>query len=122
MNSSPSWELELGSLLGVDVNDERLHVASGLLLSQRVILHVLAGIGGVVRETDAAVALAVGGPCDNRPYSVAVVEECSQTDAQCAGYLDQRPQRGQVLIILYGRNLLDGQAASLSNLLEREVL
>ena len=48
-------EFEVLLLAGVDVDDERLHVSAGFLLGQGVILHVLAGISGIVGKTDAII-------------------------------------------------------------------
>ena len=105
-------ELEIGTLFGIDVDDERLHVAAGLLLCQRVILHVLAGVGGSVRETDAAGALTVGGTAYNGAQCVVVVHEGAQPYAQCACDFDERTQRRQVLSFLNRDNLFFGKAAA----------
>ena len=84
-------ELKVGTLLGIDVDDKRLHVTTGLLLRQRVVLHVLAGIGGTIRETDAAVGLAILGTGNHGSQDVVVVHKRTQSHTECTGYLDQRP-------------------------------
>ena len=109
-------------LRGVDVDDERFHVTASLLLGQRMILHVLTGIGGAVGETDAALALTVLSTADHRTQGIAVVHEGSQTHTQSTGDLDQRTQRRQVLVVLDTVNLLYRQTAALCNLLNGEVL
>ena len=112
-------QLEVRSLLGVDVNDKGFHVPASLLLCQRVILHVLTGISSIVGETDAAVALTVFGTGDDRSQGVVVVHKCSQTHSQCTGYLNQRRQ---VLVILDRTNLVYTQTTAICNFLDREVL
>ena len=83
-------ELELGRLLGVDVNHKRLHVATSLPLGQGVILHMLAGIGGTVRETDAAILLTVGSAGHDRSQVIVIVHKGAQTHTQCTGNLNER--------------------------------
>ena len=107
-------------LTGVDVDDERLHVATRLLLRQRVVLHVLTGFDSIVGEADAARALR--STAHHRSELVAVIQESAQAHAQCARYLDQRAQRGQELVVLNGLDLFDREAATFCNLLYREVL
>ncbi len=99
-------QLEVRLLLGVDVYDEGLHVAPGLLLGQRMVFHVLAGIGGTVAEADAVLGLAIGRTAQHRSKSVVIVHECAKAHTQRTGYLDERPQRGQVHIVLNRRYLL----------------
>ena len=74
-------ELEIGSLVGTYVNHEGLHVAPGLLASQRVVNHVLASLGGVVGETDAAVHLLLFAPAYYGAQLVVVVEERAEAHA-----------------------------------------
>ena len=50
-------QFEVLLLIRLDVDDERLHVPSRLLLSEGVILHVLPCVGRSVGEANAAVAL-----------------------------------------------------------------
>ena len=87
-----SRQLELWSLLGMDINDERFHVTARLLLGQRVILHMLACIGGSVGEADAVFFLPVGSAADNGAQRVIIIQESTQSDAQCTGDLDERTQ------------------------------
>ena len=72
-------ELEVGLIFWVDVDDKRLHVASGLLLCQWVIFHVLTCIGSSVRETDATLALALFCTANYWTQSVVVIHECAKS-------------------------------------------
>ena len=113
-------ELEVLLLGGMDVDDEGFHVATGLLLGQCVVLHVLAGFDSIVGEADAARALS--STADHRAQLVAVIEESTQTHTQGARNLDQRAQRGQELVVFNGLDLFDREAATFCNFLYREVL
>ena len=74
-------ELEIRSFVGTDVNHEGLHVATGFLAGQRVVNHVLASLGGVVGETDAAVLLLFFASAYHGAELVVVVEECAKAHA-----------------------------------------
>ena len=83
-------ELELRTVLRININDERLHVTTGFLLSQGVILHVLAGIGSTIREADTALKLTFCSTAHDWSQSIVVIHKCTQPYTKCTGYLDQR--------------------------------
>ena len=71
-----------------NVDQERLHVASGFILRQGVIFHVLACFAVVIAEADTVRIVAVFFTANNRTEFGLIVQECTQADAQYAGYLD----------------------------------
>ena len=85
-----SAKLEFGSVLWVYVNHKWLHVASSLLLSQWVILHVFASISSIIAEANAAVSLTILSTSHDRTQVVVVIHECTQSYAQCASDFNQR--------------------------------
>ena len=68
-------QLEVGVLLGVNVNYEWLHVATSLLLCQWVILHVLTCISSAVAKADAAILLTIFGATNNRSKGIVIIHK-----------------------------------------------
>ena len=83
---------------------------------------MLAGIGGTIAKTDAAVAFAVFSTTHNGPQCIVIIHKRAQSHAKRSGNLDQWTQRRQVLIGLYTRDLFYSQSTTLSNLFYADVL
>lgn len=111
----------LALLGGGDLDQERLHVAARLVLRERVIIHVLVSLLGIVRESD-TVCLAVFLAAYDGSQLRLVVEERAQAYSQYAGYLDKRRQGGEVQVALDTLDLFDTQSGTLGYLLDGELL
>ena len=78
-------------LVRVDVDDERFHVAVCLAPRKRMVMHVLAGVGGVVREADGIVRFPAPAD-DGARFIVLVIQESAQADSQRARQFQERSQ------------------------------
>ena len=95
-------------LVGIDLDEKRLHVAVALALAQRLI--DVAGTGGAAGVHGGVHAAQLVHAGNDGIAGELVVQEGAQTDAQRAGHLLQGADGGIYLVIFHAFQKIDGQS------------
>ena len=100
--------LPLFVLVGIDLDEKRLHVAVALALAQRLI--DVAGTGGAAGVHGGVHAAQLVYAGNDGIAGELVIQEGAQTDAQRAGHLLQGADGGIYLVIFHAFQKIDGQS------------
>ena len=110
-----------GIVVRIDVDDERFHVAVRLAARERMVVHVLACVDGIVRKADGVVRFSAAAH-HGAVFFRLVVKESPQPYTQCARYLQQRGKRGDVNVVFYAFNLSGGKPCTFRQFVDADFL